>query len=96
MLSPYLRQSGTTMRARRVMRRTLDAHGRAMIAQMSKSIAKVDECETLGNMYAVAVFLDFRYNHRVAKGVNDVARADLAFKGAKGKRLTYRVVNNHA
>jgi transposase-like protein len=39
---------------------------------------------------------DFRYNHRVALGVNDVTRATAAFKGAKGKRLTYRVVNRHA
>jgi transposase-like protein len=33
---------------------------------------------------------DFRYNHRIANGVNDVARATIALKGAKGKRLTYR------
>ncbi len=33
---------------------------------------------------------DFRYNHRVANGVNDVARMDRALKGAAGKRLTYR------
>jgi transposase-like protein len=32
---------------------------------------------------------DFRYNHRVANGVNDVARMDAALKGARGKRLTY-------
>jgi transposase-like protein len=33
---------------------------------------------------------DFRYNHRIKLGVNDVARADLALKGGKGKRLTYK------
>lgn len=33
---------------------------------------------------------DFRYNHRVAKGVDDVSRAMAALDGAKGKRLTYR------
>jgi len=33
---------------------------------------------------------DFRYNARVALGVNDEARAVKALKGAKGKRLTYR------
>jgi transposase-like protein len=33
---------------------------------------------------------DFRYSHRIAKGVNDHARMDLALKGASGKRLTYR------
>ena len=32
---------------------------------------------------------DFRYNNRIALGVNDVARAALAVKGVAGKRLTY-------
>jgi hypothetical protein len=33
---------------------------------------------------------DFRYNNRIALGVNDATRADEALKGIKGKRLTYR------
>jgi transposase-like protein len=33
---------------------------------------------------------DFRYNYRVKLGYNDGERADLAIKGAAGKRLTYR------
>ena len=33
---------------------------------------------------------DFRQTHRVATGVNDTMRAELAIKGAEGKRLTYR------
>jgi transposase-like protein len=37
---------------------------------------------------------DFRYNNRVALGVNDLARADNALKGIVGKRLTYRTVNH--
>lgn len=36
---------------------------------------------------------DFRYNHRVALGVNDVARNDQALMGIVGKRLTYRTAN---
>ena len=32
---------------------------------------------------------DFRYNARIALGVDDTQRASLALKGAKGKRLTY-------
>lgn len=35
---------------------------------------------------------DFRYNNRVALGVNDEARAVKALKGVVGKRLTYRTV----
>jgi hypothetical protein len=33
---------------------------------------------------------DFRYSNRIALGVDDIARADLALKGVVGKRLTYR------
>jgi transposase-like protein len=33
---------------------------------------------------------DFRYNHRIALGVNDHDRTVAALKGAVGKRLTYR------
>ena len=32
---------------------------------------------------------DFRYSNRERLGINDVARASLALKGAKGRRLTY-------
>jgi hypothetical protein len=34
---------------------------------------------------------DFRYNNRIALGVNDGERAVLAIKGIAGKRLTYRL-----
>ena len=37
---------------------------------------------------------DFRYSNRVKLGVNDVARADRALVGAKGKRLTYQTTIN--
>jgi len=33
---------------------------------------------------------DFRWNHRVALGVNDVQRTTAALKGIEGKRLTYK------
>jgi len=33
---------------------------------------------------------DFRYNNRIALGVDDTQRAEIAMKGAAGKRLTYR------
>jgi hypothetical protein len=35
---------------------------------------------------------DFRYNNRVALGVNDEVRAAIALKGVVGKRLTYKTV----
>ena len=36
---------------------------------------------------------EFRYNNRVALGVDDAARADAALLGVVGKRLTYRRVD---
>jgi transposase-like protein len=36
---------------------------------------------------------DFRYSNREKLGVNDVARASLALKGAKGRRLTYETTH---
>ena len=39
---------------------------------------------------------DFRYNNRIAKGVDDSARTVAMLKGAEGKRLTYRVVGRVA
>ncbi len=35
---------------------------------------------------------DFRYNNRIALGVNDTDRADVALRGVVGKRLTYRTI----
>jgi len=37
---------------------------------------------------------DFRYNNRVAFGIDDVQRADRALKGIVGKRLTYRTTGH--
>ena len=39
---------------------------------------------------------DFRYSNRIALGIDDVARADLAIRGAKGKRLTYETAHREA
>lgn len=36
---------------------------------------------------------DFRYNNRVARGVDDAERADRILKGVVGKRLTYRTTD---
>jgi transposase-like protein len=36
---------------------------------------------------------DFRYSNREKLGVNDVARASIALKGAKGRRLTYETTH---
>jgi hypothetical protein len=39
---------------------------------------------------------DFRYNNRVALGIDDVERATRAIQGAAGKRLTYRQPRSQA
>ena len=36
---------------------------------------------------------DFRYSNREKLGVDDLARASLALKGAKGRRLTYETTH---
>src|SRR5262249_10487730 len=41
-----------------------------------------------------ATEFDFRWNHRVKLGYDDVQRAEIALKGISGKRLTYRPVGN--
>jgi len=33
---------------------------------------------------------DFRYNNRIALGIDDIQRTNAALKGISGKRLTYR------
>lgn len=37
---------------------------------------------------------DFRYSNRSKLGIDDVARADIALKGAKGKQLTYETTRS--
>jgi len=41
------------------------------------------------HLHRYAAERDFMYNHREKLGFDDLARADLALKGARGKRLTY-------
>ena len=36
---------------------------------------------------------DFRYNNRMALGVNDVTRAETLLVGVVGKRLTYQTTH---
>jgi transposase-like protein len=42
------------------------------------------------HLHRYAAEFDFRYSHRVALGVNDVARTDKMLSGVTGKRLTYQ------
>jgi transposase-like protein len=44
------------------------------------------------HLHRYAAEFDFRHNNRQGLGVDDIARADRAIKGAQGKRLTYRTV----
>jgi transposase-like protein len=41
------------------------------------------------HLHRYAAEFDFRYNHRIANGVDDAERGHLALRGATGKRLTY-------
>ena len=42
------------------------------------------------HLHRYAAEFDFRYNNRIALGIDDLERSDRALKGVKGKRLTYR------
>ncbi len=42
------------------------------------------------HLHRYAAEFAFRYSNRVAIGVNDLGRADIALAGASGKRLLYR------
>lgn len=39
---------------------------------------------------------DFRYTHHERLGIDDVSRAEIALKGFKGKRLTYKKSRSQA
>ena len=45
-----------------------------------------------GHLHRYLAEFEFRYTNRIANGVNDVERADLALAGIVGKRLTYGTV----
>ena len=45
------------------------------------------------HLHRYAAEFDFRHNHRVALGVDDVARAEAIVRGIVGKRLTYRTAH---
>jgi hypothetical protein len=42
------------------------------------------------HLHRYAAEFAFRYSNRLANGIGDVARADVALAGANGKRLTYQ------
>ena len=42
------------------------------------------------HLHRYATEFEFRYNNRVSNGVDDQARAVMALRGVKGRRLTYR------
>ncbi|WVX50927.1 IS1595 family transposase ISNwi1 [Roseobacter fucihabitans] len=45
------------------------------------------------HLHRYAAEFDFRYNNRVANGVDDVERGQIALRGVVGKRLTYQGPN---
>lgn len=45
------------------------------------------------NLHRYLAEYDFRYNHRIALGIDDMSRCDRALQGIVGKRLTYRTTH---
>jgi hypothetical protein len=48
------------------------------------------------HLHRYAAEFDFRYSNRIALGIDDAARADIALQGVVGKRLTYRSTDQRA
>ena len=42
------------------------------------------------HLHRYAAEFEFRYNNRIANGIDDAMRANLIIRGAEGKRLTYQ------
>jgi hypothetical protein len=42
------------------------------------------------HLHRYAAEFEFRYNNRIANGVNDLGRANVALMGIVGKRVLYR------
>ncbi len=57
---------------------------------LKRGIYGVYQHVSIAHLQRYLVEFDFRYSNREARGVDDIARADLALVGFKGKRLTYR------
>jgi transposase-like protein len=59
-------------------------------ALLKRGLIGTFHCVSEQHLQRYATEFDFRWNHRVALGVNDVQRTDFFLKGIEGKRLTYR------
>ena len=46
------------------------------------------------HLHRYAAERDFMYNNRIALGIDDLARADIALRGPAGKRLTYETTRS--
>ena len=46
------------------------------------------------HLHRYAAEFDFRYNNRIALGIDDQERTDRTIKGAAGKRLTYQTTRS--
>jgi transposase-like protein len=45
------------------------------------------------HLHRYAAEFEFRYNNRIAHGIHDAERTEIALRGIEGKRLTYRRIN---
>lgn len=100
---PFTVKVGTIFEASHVpLRHWLQAM--FLMASSKKGVSANQLHRTLGCTLKTAWFLahrylaefDFRYNYRVALGVNDTARADNILKGVVGRRLTYQTTGGQA
>jgi hypothetical protein len=68
--------------------------GRRLLLNFKRGVKGVCQHRKEKQLHRYLSEFDFRYSNRAKLGVNDVARADRALLGVKGKRLTYRTTSH--
>src|SRR2546421_196665 len=66
------------------------SHMDAVLALVERGVKGVYQHCDEKHLHRYVAEFEFRYNNRIALGVDDRDRAEAALLGVKGKRLTYR------
>ena len=83
-----------TSRGPRPARRSTPTRLRATYSIFKRGMKGVYQHCGEKHLHRYLAEFDFRYNNRVALGVNDAERAETSTGGRGGKRLTYQTANS--
>ncbi|MFZ0730199.1 MAG: transposase, partial [Methylovirgula sp.] len=82
----YVRREGDKMVTTNTVENYYSVFKRGMIGTYQWSSEK--------HLHRYLAEFDFRYSNRIALGIDDKARAEIALQGVKGKRLTYETTRS--